>query len=87
MITDDLLDMASLVDPKKQSHDGDVGSNLQAPDADSETNPLAWWKINVTSFLRVNCPAKRYLYIPATSTPSEHVLAQVATLFDAVGRL
>lgn len=46
-------------------------SYLQAPNTDSETNPLEWWKAYCTSFPRVSLLAKRYVCIPATLSPSE----------------
>lgn len=36
--------------------------------------PLAWWKMNSTAYPRVSLLAKCYLYIPATSSPSERAL-------------
>ena len=46
-----------------------------APDVDSETNPLDWWKTHQKSFPKVSYLAKRYLCIPATSSPSERVFS------------
>ncbi|XP_041841381.1 E3 SUMO-protein ligase ZBED1-like isoform X2 [Melanotaenia boesemani] len=48
---------------------------LVAPDADSEMDPLQWWKVHEKTFPRLSCLAKRYLCIPATSTPSERVFS------------
>lgn len=57
---------SSLTD--EQDVEAELNSFLLAPEADSETNPLAWWKIHFTSYPRVSILAKRYLCIPATRT-------------------
>lgn len=46
---------------EKQAIEAELNRYLQAPDADSETNPLAWWKINSATYPRVSLLAKRYL--------------------------
>ncbi|XP_060790843.1 zinc finger BED domain-containing protein 4-like [Neoarius graeffei] len=55
--------------------ESELENYLMAADADSETDPLQWWKINERNFPRLSCLAKRYLCIPATSTPSERVFS------------
>ncbi|XP_072560454.1 E3 SUMO-protein ligase ZBED1-like isoform X1 [Paramormyrops kingsleyae] len=60
---------------EQQAIETELNSYLQAPDADSETNPLVWWKINAATFPRVSLLAKRYLCIPATSSPSERAFS------------
>nr|XP_024661555.1 zinc finger BED domain-containing protein 1-like [Maylandia zebra] len=60
---------------EKETVEKELEKYLLAPDADSEMDPLEWWKINNRSFPRVSCLAKRYLCIPATSSPSERVFS------------
>lgn len=64
---------SSLTD--EQDVEAELNSYLLAPEADSETNTLAWWKTHFTSYPRVNFLAKRYLCIPATSSPSERAFS------------
>lgn len=64
---------SSLTD--EQNVEAELNSYLLAPEADSETNPLAWWKTHSTSYPRVSFLAKRYLCIPATSSPSERAFS------------
>lgn len=58
-----------------QSVRGELENYLMAPDADSETEPLDWWKMHERHFPRVSQLAKRYLCIPATSSPSERIFS------------
>ncbi|XP_060776792.1 E3 SUMO-protein ligase ZBED1-like [Neoarius graeffei] len=59
----------------QQAVEAELNSYLQAPNADSETNPLEWWKTHCTAYPRVSLLAKRYLCIPATSSPSERAFS------------
>lgn len=59
----------------KEAVEKELDNYLLTPDADSEMDPLQWWKIHEKNFPRVSCLAKRYLCIPATSTPSERVFS------------
>lgn len=59
----------------KEKVEKELKNYLLAPDPDSEMDPLQWWKIHEKSFPRISCLAKRYLCIPATSTPSERVFS------------
>ncbi|XP_042604539.1 E3 SUMO-protein ligase ZBED1-like isoform X2 [Cyprinus carpio] len=60
---------------EQQAIEAELNGYLQVPDADSETNPLEWWKINSAIYPRVSLLAKRYLCIPATSSPSERAFS------------
>ncbi|XP_051784492.1 E3 SUMO-protein ligase ZBED1-like [Erpetoichthys calabaricus] len=44
---------------------------LQTTEVDSDADPLEWWKCHQANFPRVAKLARRYLCIPATSSPSE----------------
>lgn len=59
-----------------QTVEGELENYLMAPYADSETEPLDWWKIHEKTFPRVSKLARRYLCIPATSSPpSERIFS------------
>lgn len=58
-----------------QAMEKELENYLLAPDADSEAEPLEWWKMHERNFPRVSQLAKRYLCIPATSSPSERVFS------------
>lgn len=52
----------------------ELNSSLQTPPADSETGPLRW-KLREVNSPQVCQLAKKYLCIPATSTPAERVFS------------
>lgn len=60
---------------EKELIEGELTSYLQTPYADSETDPLAWWKVHEANFPRVSQLARKYLCIPATSAPSERAFS------------
>lgn len=61
--------------PIKEAIEMELKSYLLTPEADSETDPLGWWKIHEFNFPRVSSLAKKYLCIPATSSPSERAFS------------
>lgn len=79
-----------------QAVEAELNSYLQSANADSDTNPLEWWKTHCTAYPKVSLLAKRYLCIPATSSPSERAFStggnivtchRAALKPDAVDRL
>ncbi|KAL2093119.1 hypothetical protein ACEWY4_010431 [Coilia grayii] len=50
-------------------------SYLLGPEVDPDTDPLDWWKRHEPNFTRLSRLARKYLVIPATSTPSERVFS------------
>ncbi|KAJ8333502.1 hypothetical protein SKAU_G00415100 [Synaphobranchus kaupii] len=59
----------------KEAIEGELKAYLSTPNADSEMDPLEWWKVHEGSFPRVGQLAKKYLCIAATSAPSERVFS------------
>lgn len=60
---------------EKQKVESELERYLMCPDADSESNPLDWWRLHEHNFPRLSHLAKKYLCIPATSTPSEIIFS------------
>ncbi|XP_028980083.1 zinc finger BED domain-containing protein 1-like [Esox lucius] len=58
-----------------QAVEGELENYLMGPDADSETEPLDWWKVYDKKFPKVSQLARRYLCIPATSSSSERIFS------------
>ncbi|XP_013860009.1 zinc finger BED domain-containing protein 1 [Austrofundulus limnaeus] len=55
--------------------EAELGSYLLGQLADSESDPLTWWKMHEVNFPLISQLAKKYLCIPATSTASERVFS------------
>ncbi|KAG9278042.1 zinc finger BED domain-containing protein 1-like [Astyanax mexicanus] len=53
----------------------EMKSYLMIPEVDSDVNPLDWWKMQEVNFPRLGKLAKKYLCIPASSSPSERVFS------------
>lgn len=51
---------------------------------DGEENPLAWWKNNESRFPLMSLVTRKFVCVPATSSPSERVFSaagQIVTPF------
>ncbi|XP_077417784.1 E3 SUMO-protein ligase ZBED1 isoform X1 [Vanacampus margaritifer] len=59
----------------REAIDGELKAYLSTPNANSEMDPLKWWRLNEGNFPRVGQLARKYLCIPATSAPSERVFS------------
>lgn len=53
----------------------ELSAYLQSVSADSESDPLQWWKDHEEMFPNLKNLAKKYLCVPATSSPSERVFS------------
>lgn len=53
----------------------ELNSYLLSPSIDSEEDPLKWWRLHQINFPRMSMVAKKYLCVPATSSPSERVFS------------
>ncbi len=53
--------------------EAELNSYLMSPAIDGEQDPLAWWKEHRVNFPRLSKLARKYLCIPATSSPSERL--------------
>lgn len=66
--------------PSRASIDLELSMYLQTPDLDSEKDPLQWWRQRELNFPLVAKLAKKYLCIPATSSPSERVFSTAGNI-------
>ncbi|XP_057195870.1 E3 SUMO-protein ligase ZBED1-like isoform X1 [Triplophysa rosa] len=60
---------------QKQIIEQELNSYILAMTPDGETDPLEWWRFHGSHFPHVSCLAKKYLCIPATSSPSERAFS------------
>lgn len=60
---------------RKEETETQVSSYLQSVIKESDTDPLKWWKEPETLFPALSHLAKKYLLVPATSSPSERVFS------------
>ncbi|KAJ8369457.1 hypothetical protein SKAU_G00094850 [Synaphobranchus kaupii] len=60
---------------KKEAIQNELSSYLQSPSVESDTDPLKWWKDHEVVFPALSHLAKKYLLVPATSSPSERVFS------------
>ncbi|XP_061571822.1 E3 SUMO-protein ligase ZBED1-like [Cololabis saira] len=74
----------------------ELSAYLQSEIVDSEANPLQWWNNHEEMFPNLKNVAKKYLCVPATSSPSERVFSTSGNIVtchraslkpDAVDRL
>ncbi len=60
---------------QRQIIEQELNSYILAMAPDSETDPLEWWRFHGSNFSHLSCLAKKYLCIPATSSPSERAFS------------
>ena len=56
---------------------------LQEPSSSIDENPLNWWKQNHSQFPAIAKLAKKWLCIPATSTPCERLFSKAGNIINA----
>jgi len=61
-------------------HVDEVASYLALPKVHPDDCPLLWWKTNKTRFSVLSKLARKYLAIPATSTPSERLFSEAGNV-------
>jgi len=61
-------------------HIDEVASYLALPKIHHDECPLMWWKTNKTRFPILSKLAKKYLAVPATSTPSERLFSEAGNV-------
>ena len=60
---------------KRGAIENELSSYLQSASVESDTDPLKWWKVHEVVFPALSHLAKKYLLVPATSSPSERVFS------------
>lgn len=71
----------------KDALEAELNTYLLTPPIDKEEDPLAWWKVHKPSFPRLARLARKYLCIPATSSPSERLVATSSLANEPVSSL
>lgn len=69
-------------EPEAASVLQEVKMYMGEPPAKRSVDPLQWWSLNLERFPRLALLAKKYLCIPATSTPSERVFSTAGLVVD-----
>ncbi|KAK7934198.1 hypothetical protein WMY93_005094 [Mugilogobius chulae] len=62
-------------DSEQSTVEKEMQSYLMIPEMDSDADPLEWWKTQEVNFPRLGKLAKKYLCIPASSSPSERAFS------------
>lgn len=87
---------SSATSSQRERIETELSAYLQSVDADSESDPLQWWKTHEEMFPNLKNVAKKYLCMPATSSPSERLFSTSGNIVtchraslkpDAVDRL
>ncbi|XP_069388963.1 E3 SUMO-protein ligase ZBED1-like [Paralichthys olivaceus] len=60
---------------KRGAIENELSSYLQSASVESDTDPLKWWKDHEFVFPALSHLAKKYLLVPASSSPSERVFS------------
>ncbi|XP_067310888.1 E3 SUMO-protein ligase ZBED1-like [Pseudorasbora parva] len=55
--------------------EAELNNYLVSPTIDSEMDPLTWWRLHQVNFPHLSKLARKYLCIPATSSPSERLFS------------
>lgn len=55
--------------------EAELSGYLHGVKPDSDTDPLRWWKAHEANYPRLSNLAKKYLCVPATSSPSERAFS------------
>ncbi|KAK7889268.1 hypothetical protein WMY93_024828 [Mugilogobius chulae] len=66
---------SSIAPSSSAAVEGELNNYLLSPTIDSEEDPLSWWQIHQASFPHLAKLAKKYLCIPASSSPSERLFS------------
>ncbi|XP_076836729.1 E3 SUMO-protein ligase ZBED1-like [Brachyhypopomus gauderio] len=59
----------------REAIESELSSYLLSVCVESDANPLKWWKEHAVTYPALSCLAKKYLCVPATSSPSERIFS------------
>ena len=61
----------------------EVGSYLDQPSTDADSNPLLWWRSNSSIFPLLSSLVRKYLSVSGTSVPSEWIFSKGGLIVDS----
>ena len=77
---DTAIENSGATNTPEQKTSVEIDRYLAEEDLDSEEDPLKWWKDHTKKYPILSQVCKKYLSIPATSSPSERLFSRAGNI-------